>query len=285
MLLGKKGQTDEPVEKTVEFGAHVRDMFRCMMMDYAPSISPTSDFSALVVVGFERPFDVLWVLDCWQGKVKDETLIEKMYQMGVKWRPRVVGIESVSIQKRVYEMGKSLVESRASEQGWVPKVLPISYTRAQGSKQDRIAAMQWRFTTNRIRLPGGSMVAGTHWKQLFHQINEFRAESSDGNLQHDDLIDTLAMYQEIHRSSGRAKEDVPERRILRPLDMLSKNQTIDTETGLQPVMGINASDLSDELLSQQALMWAGVQEEQGLSKRLVQRFAHSPLLMDLERRE
>lgn len=242
-ILYKQPDTEgQLVPMEVSYAEKVNKMYRIMTVDYASTVSPTSDFSSIVVMGFEQPYDVLWVLDCWQGKVKDQQLIGEILKMGVKWKPRCVGVEAVSIQQRIYEMVDASVAYHAADRGWYPKVMPIKYTRAQGSKQDRIGGMQWRFTSNRVRLRSDVARSNPHWRTLIYQLEQFRQEANDGNLQHDDLVDAMAMYQEVARAKPREvpKED---RRVLSSVEMLKKKVIIDEQTGIQPIMGVSASEI------------------------------------------
>lgn len=216
------------------FGELVGSMFRAILMDYAPTVTPTSDFSCLLVVGFQRPWDILWVLDLFLGRVRDEALINKLWELGQKWRPRVVGVEAISIQNRIYEMVDAMFSDRSHMGGWTPKVFPIRYPGASRmSKVSRIAGLQWRFQSNRIVMPG-HLRTETPWRELFHQVENFRADTMDGNLRHDDALDTLAMTQWVSRA--RAGEDQPLEVPASPMDLFLSGRTTDPRTGV-PLLG------------------------------------------------
>ena len=243
-----RNKTNEGVtEHSEPFGDLVRKMFRIMAMDYAPTVTPTSDFSCIMVLGFMRPLNILWVLDLFLKRIREDGLMEEMWRMGLKWRPQVVGIEAISIQERVYEVANSLFRDRAEKVSWMPKVFPVRYPGASRmSKQNRIAGLQWRFNGNRILLPGHLRTV-TPWRELFRQIEEFRADTADGNLDHDDAIDTLAQSQFIVRPTGALMQGTA-RSAETALDKLAAGRTHDERTGLPLIGGLNADEIPPETL-------------------------------------
>lgn len=234
------------------------------MTDYAGTISATSDFSSHVIVGFQKGTDILFVLDAWQGKVNDEALISHILDAGLRWRPRVVGIEAISLQKRFYDMAATFFEERADQLGgWRPVMFPIRY-KANISKQSRIAGMQWRFNTGRIKLPATRKPE--RWmKELFRQIEEFNADARDGNLQHDDLIDALSMHQDVSRSRSvhqMTSEGTDKSAIERACD----GELIDSRTGLPTLSGVPLENLSKEHVAKLLFnYYTAMDNEQGQS--------------------
>jgi hypothetical protein len=193
------------------------------------------------MLGFESPGDVLWVLDCWVGRATEDTLIRKLYAMGRIWQPRIVGIEAVSIQKRVADMASEFFEERAVEGTWHPRIFPITYAR-QISKQDRIAGMGWRFGAFKIKLPIFLRQTNAGIRVLLEQIEGFQAQARDGNLKNDDAVDALSMYQEVHRAGGVAQQ-AEDSRPLTPADKLAAGELIDRRTGIPVLTGMNASEI------------------------------------------
>lgn len=238
-----KSTDGDVLERTVEFGAHFKRMPIIMLADYAPTVSSTSDYSSIVVVGFESPYDIMWVLDCWQGKVADDMLIRQLIQMGFLWRPRAVGIESVAMQKTFYEKALSIITDEMQEGVWTPRMIPVRYPPGHSqSKTERISGgLGWRFQTNRIKLPGHLRNA-RHWNEMFRQIEEFQVEAKDGNLQHDDLIDALAMHPYVKRSRAGNTTYEP-KRASSPLERLADGETHDRTTGLSHLSGLNADEI------------------------------------------
>ena len=246
-FYSKSKGSDEPVPHRETWGEFVSKLYRIMLMDYAPTATKHSDYSALSVIGFERPIDVLWLLDCWVGRVTDEALIHVLYRKGQMWLPRIVGIEAVSLQHRVVEMAASFIQDHAADGSWFPRVVPIRYPHVV-SKTSRIAGIQWRFPTGRIKLPGHRRNEPS-MRMLFQQIEEFNAESRDGNLRFDDALDSLSMYQEITRQHPRSfLRD--ERRPSTYAEKLQSGQLADPATGIPHITGLRVDEISSDFMAQ-----------------------------------
>lgn len=235
----------EPVRQEGSWREKVESLTRIMTVDYAPTIDRHSDYSAVMVLGFERPYDVLWVLDAFVGKVKDEVLAEKIWTLGCRWWPRVVGVEAVGFQKRLVELVESRLLEKSKEGEWMPKVMPVTYPHGL-TKVARISAMEWRFNTYRIKLPV-HLRTERSMRLLWEQIEEFNPEARDGNLQHDDAVDALAMYQQVARGRNSPLPVVDER-PLTPTEQIARGQILDPRTGLPWLGAVNADELSDEAM-------------------------------------
>ena len=248
----KNKRDEDSTQKTAEYGEFVSKLHRMMFMDYASTVSATSDYSCIIVVGFEAPYDVLWVLDVYVAKVKEDVLIRKLVSMGQKWLPSIVGIEAVSIQQRVYEIAESIINDYATQErtGWYPRVLPVKYagSRTPGNKQQRISGIEWRFNNFRIKFPT-QFRQKKYWKTLFDQVEDFQADLQDGGLRHDDAVDTLAMHQALPRAKNKGGQ-IEDRRSSSPIDCMLDGNIIDPETGLSYMGAISASDITSEQVRQ-----------------------------------
>lgn len=239
-------------------------MYRMLLTDYAPTVSKHSDYSAIAVLGFQRPMDVLWVLDAFVGKVTDDTLMKTIWRLGQRWRPQVVGIEAVSLQQKLAD-SVGVYLDRMAELGpktWYPKVVPIRYPYGV-SKQDRISGLQWRFTSDRIKLPFARRNSGA-MAMLFQQFENFRADARDGNLMHDDILDAVSMYQQVRRSRGGSPMESP-REVSCPLDALIAGETNYKGTGMSPGMAINIQDVPNEVVMKLRMSHDFPEEKRDLS--------------------
>ena len=84
---------------------------------------------------------------------------------------------------------------------------------------------------------------------LFQQLETFRAEARDGNLQHDDLVDAMSMFQQLRRSKSGAVEEHEPHSVTSPLDALRAGESDYKHTGLNPMLGVNASQLTPDIVS------------------------------------
>lgn len=222
-------------------------LFRISLMDYAPTVGPSSDYSSIVTLGFQRTTDIMFILDCWVGKLKDEGLIQQLLRTGMMWRPRVIGIESVAMQRRFYELASAFFSEHTNEaNGWKPIMYPVMY-RSNESKRERIAGMQWRFSTFKVKFPA-SRRNQKGMRDLFYQVENFIGDLVDGNLQNDDAIDAMAMYQQVTRSTFRGKADEPFKERT-PLTHIMDGEIINPLTGLPYVLGVRLEEITKENLA------------------------------------
>ena len=240
--------SDQLSEHRVEFGPFVSKLYRILTVDYASTVGRHSDYSAIVVSGFSRPEDILWVLDAWVGRVRDKALLRLVWKYGLKWRAQVVGVEAFAAQVLLADSAATMIGELSEGTGWMPRVMPLRRP-SSISKQDQIGGMSWRFTSERIKLPGHLKNRGA-MAVLYNQIRNFRAEARDGNLQFDDVIDTLSMYAMVARSRGsRGVPGNEARKVSNPLDSIVSGEHGYKGTNLNPLLAVNASDLTEEALT------------------------------------
>jgi hypothetical protein len=79
----------------------------------------------------------------------------------------------------------------------MPAVIPIKFPHSL-SKAEKIKGMSWRFDQYRVKIPSdrGSEPA---YRDLWNQIALFTNDM--GLLEHDDILDTLAMHQQIAKGT------------------------------------------------------------------------------------
>jgi hypothetical protein len=225
-------------EQVFPFGEFVSRMYRLITVDYAPTISPASDFSCVMVQGFDNQ-DTQWVLDVFLDKVRQDDLIRKVWELAAKWQCHYIGVEAVSIQKDLANRTRSDLALLSAGTGYVPRVIDIRYP-AKMSKSERISGLAWRFNQYRLKLPSHRRQEfGV--QQLWHQCSNFTPDLS--LLRHDDAVDTLAMHQYVLRRKGSEQPEGP--RISDPIKLIEEGHLYD-EAGISLLSGINASDLTRE---------------------------------------
>lgn len=189
-------------EKTGLFGDTVSQMSRYMTVDYAQSLQGTADYSAITVFGFDRK-NTLWVLDAWQGRVREHDLIRQIWDLGRRWKVKIVGVESVALQDGVRQQVSDFMQHMAVSGQWTPRVVGIRYG-VGVTKPDRIGSLEWRFTRGRIKLPSYLQRSNAGMGVLYQQIHDFTPDLS--RLAHDDLIDALSMAHTLLKGAGRGTE-------------------------------------------------------------------------------
>ncbi len=244
----------EPVSEP--YNKLVSGMFRMILYDPAEGLSQHNDYSAIAVVGIDRD-NCLWVLDLWMGRAKEITLQNKFYAMGLKWQPRIAGIEAVSDQVAIVDSMSTFLEGRR-EGGWIPRVVPITYASVKGdkSKPARISTLEWRFQTGKIKYPGHQR-SKWPWTALYSQTTDFTYDLA--LLPHDDAIDVVAMSSfVVHGRGVKGPQTVKEPTFIQ---QIKAGQV--KISGIPILSGMNPNDLDRETLN--ALM------KRGLDKRLDKR--------------
>ena len=202
--------------------------YMVVTVDYALTIGPASDYSCVMASGIDTD-NVLWAWDLWLGKVRDDELVDTILRMGRKWNARILGIESVSVQRLLVDKVMDQVERTCDPTHWMPRVFPIKYHRDE-AKERRISALEWRFTRNRIKLPL-DLKQTWPWSEFFRQVEDFTPDLN--MLEHDDAIDTFAMVQYIVRGGRRGATVAP--RELSLLERIERGDTLD-ENGFPLVL-------------------------------------------------
>jgi hypothetical protein len=218
-----------------------KGMYRIITFDPARGTGPHNDYSCITVLGFDTE-NCLWVLDMWMGRAKESILLNNIYRLGLKWQPRVLGIESVSMQIQIVDSMKILLEERKSG-GWMPRVVPVDYmiNKKRKTKADRIATLEWRFEAGKIKYPHHLC---QRWPiaELYSQTRDFTYDMA--LLRFDDALDSVAMaHYVVHNRGAKSFPSVREPTIA---DKIRAGKV--TEEGIPILSGVNAEEVDAETL-------------------------------------
>jgi len=235
--------SERPEQMKCDADRHINNMFRMITVDVAHTTRSDSDFSCIIVHGFDR-HNVQWILDMYMKRVTNNLLLMKMWELAMKWRVQVCGIESVSIQKQFVERAKGDLMEISKKFNHVPRVTGIKYP-ARMSKADRIASLEWRLLQHRLKLPGDLKDHGP-WPQLWAQISGFTMDMR--NLPFDDGIDTLAMAQFVDGRRSVPQQGVDVRPT--PVDRIVSGEVYDKATGLPWLHSADLENVDITMLDQ-----------------------------------
>lgn len=224
------------------FSEKLAGMFRFATLDFAPTTNRLSDFSCVMVMGLDKD-DLLWLLDIWLGKVRDYKLIKILWDLAIKWRCKVLGVEAVAAQEQLYDRVRADLGEMSRDVGWHPSIIPIRYGAV--SKANRISGMSWRFEMGRIKYPE-HLKTSPMWRDLVYQTENFTMDLR--SLDHDDAIDSVAMHQWLIKRRG-VRIPIKERATESIRDHLTKGVTEFQGLDLPPVLGINAADIPASVLA------------------------------------
>lgn len=159
-----------------------------MTVDLAISQKKTADYTAIMVVGVNK--DNHWfILDCSFGRYDPTKTIDEIFRMVGKWSPQKVGVEKVAYQAALSHFLEKEMPRRNM-------FFTITQLKAQRRKEERIAALQPRFTSGSVWVPER---AGDWWTELMGEMLSFP------NGIHDDLLDALAYVEQISVSPIKRK--------------------------------------------------------------------------------
>lgn len=225
-------------EKEGKFDELIKPMFRFITFDKATALNSQADYSCIAVMGMDSLM-TLWVLDMWLGRAPNDTLMRMIYEKGLAWQVRIVGIESVGVQKDFVEAYTvySQERGRGGNDNWIGRVFPIKYP-ARESKADRIASLEWRFNSGRIKYPG-HLKDDWPWTQLYSQTLDYTPDLA--LLPFDDAIDTVSMAK--HVIKGRGSHLKRERGAPSLTDRIIKGKPL--VPGMPLLSGVASSELSD----------------------------------------
>jgi hypothetical protein len=245
------------------WGEVVGSMRRFITIDWAPTVSETSDFSCIHVMGIENSKtyrDTLWSLDIWLGKKPAEEVVRRAYIMALKWGVPLVAVEAYPIQMEFAQRLRHDLPSMYG-QGQIPcRVLEVSFP-TKYSKPDKIGGLHWRFKQFRMKLPlDRSQDRG--YSDLFYQIENFTEDMA--LLRFDDAIDTLSMSlaKGLFGSSVPAGPDTHLAKS--PMQMLRDGE-YEYDSGIAVMSGINAAEIPNDVLEEMfQRRYENAQEEEAL---------------------
>ena len=159
---------------------HTPELNVFMTVDLAISQRATADFTSIMVVGVNK--DNHWfILDCSFGRFDPTKTIDEIFRMVGKWSPQKVGVEKVAYQAALSHFLEKEMPRRNM-------FFTITQLRAQRKKEERISALQPRFSTGSVWIPEN---AGDWWEELKGEMLAFP------HGVHDDLLDSLAYVEQI----------------------------------------------------------------------------------------
>jgi len=221
----------------------VGPMFKVLLFDYASGLTSYHDYSCIEVCGFDT-LGTMWLLYGWLGRAKDDTLMRMIYETGLIWQVRVLGIEAVSIQKAFAEAAQEYINEQTDMRGdkWRGRVFPVTYPSKESKAQRISSALEWRFNSGRVKLPA-HLQEQWPYNQVYAQAMDFTMDLA--LLQHDDALDTLAMHKYVIKTKGskfRREQGKPglKERIIKNLPEIE---------GMPVLSGVASAEITDEMMN------------------------------------
>jgi hypothetical protein len=143
---------------------------------------------------------------------------------------------------------QSIVQQRAVEMAGVdslPRIVALKV--GQMDKSSKINALGFRFEHGLIKMPLRRRY-DKPWDMLFNQIEEFNPDAANGGLQHDDIIDTVAMSMFIVK--GRQYKTTDQNEPVDVWDKIKSGSIVDEKTGINYVESLDPSQMTAEQVSE-----------------------------------
>jgi len=182
---------------------HIGQLDITTTVDLAPAETGTSDRNVVCTVGV-TPWGEALILDMWAQRCSPGAVIEYIFRIHYRYRPRVVGIEGVAYQKAF----KWFVSNEMTKRG---DYFTIKELKAVGKKEVRIRGLQPLMAAHRI---------------FMHPTQQLmRNEMADFPLgEHDDTVDALSMQQQLwlgimspeQRARNKREQDLIVMKLLHP---------------------------------------------------------------------
>lgn len=161
------------------------DLDITMTVDPAMSEKEQDDENAIVVCGTTGDGKV-FVLETWHQRTTPDKVVEAIFDLYLKWGPRILGIESVAYQKSLKYWLQSYGERRGV-------FIPVRDMPRRTKKVIVIRGLQPIAATGRLYL-----------RHEMHTLREQMLDFPDPSV-HDDVLDALAMHLSLFQGVLEAK--------------------------------------------------------------------------------
>jgi phage terminase large subunit-like protein len=190
----QRGTPEAPSRVEMPLAQFLRESYLFLTADTSDTANHDSDWKACACMAYLPTHNELFLLDVW-GKVARETaLVKAIFQMADRWKVPAIYPEKEKGSVGLITTLQSIVQTRATTQMGVthlPVIRPIPP--GTDSKVTRIDnALTMRFEHGLIKFPFWAQ--GPQWQALYDQIVGFNPNAEDGGLEHDDLLDCVAMH-------------------------------------------------------------------------------------------
>lgn len=234
------GKRSAAQETEIPAADWIARMYRLCVVDPSKKRTAKSDFACVLVLGFDQ-YNRMWVLDIHHAKKPGSEILDAMWDLAMKWRVHVCGIEDAGTQGELVERAQTDLRHKSLHHKHVPRITGVTYPAGLDKGQRIASALEWRFAQYWVLLPAGTENL-QHWKPLYTQIRNFTTDMR--MLQHDDAVDCLAMSQYVP-GRGRGRPQHLERPTAQtPLEHIRAGEPVDKETGMCYLHGINYGDLT-----------------------------------------
>lgn len=184
-----------PEGKRVDYD-ELRKHSTCVMgLDVSLARTSHSDLSAIVVALLDSDGN-LWVMESWTERVRPVDAVRKLFELGEKWQVAYLGVQKALLDLTLLDFMQDEITSRMMKRLYYFEVVEL-VGMGGPKKLEHLMSLQWRFDSNRIRLPiesNAPVPYGYGSPELEIQITGL---TTVGSLKYDDLLDALVFCQDV----------------------------------------------------------------------------------------
>lgn len=213
--------------------------------DSSYTSGPSSDPKATTVLAI-TPDNILFVLDLWAARCTENVFIRECLQLSDKWLVPIIAPEVVKESWSFFTNLDAVIRQRELQAFGVTH-MPVAKPLKPPPKIDKngkISGLLYRWVHGLVKLPLW-MQGQPMWQDLFNQIEGFNPMLEDGGLANDDLLDCVAMSQQIvkWRLPPRGATEIQDET---PFDRLAAGQLHDQRLGVPTASLVDWSRVSAE---------------------------------------
>lgn len=177
-------------------GLRVKDLNVGAVLDPASSTQAGSCYRAIVVAGVDAKNN-WFILDILYGRWDSVTLVNKIFEVVIKWRLREFGIEKGMLEQVL----RPFLMQKMSADNVFFSITPLEHGK-RGTKLERIKMLQPRFKAHTVWFPEKA-----EW--LGELKSELAGVTKDAiKSEYIDLVDALAMFEQVASAPYYGDEDI-----------------------------------------------------------------------------
>lgn len=215
--------------------------------DSSYTSTSTSDPKATVVMAITSD-NILFVFDMWNARCIEDMLIKESLRLADKWLVPILAPEAIKGSWSFVTNLDAVIRQREMVPFGITHMPVLKPLRPPQNmdKTSKISGMLYRWNHGLIKLPLW-LRSAPHWRDFFNQVEGFNPLVQDGGLANDDLLDCVAMSNQVirWRLPTRAVEEVLEQT---PIELIKAGQFTDQASGLPNAAFLNWDQVGAEQL-------------------------------------
>lgn len=229
-------------KRTLSYQQWLGSLKRFIVVDYAHTVNPDSDYSVIHTLGVDSRND-LWSLDLWSQKVYFPFLVRRIWEQARIWRVSTVAPEAYTIQEAYVRLIREERTRLGDLGGFVPVLFPLKPP-TNMPKGIKILRLESRFGLGKVKFPRNYLTQDAY-KRLYTQVLGFQLSplGDVAGLSHDDELDTLAMTVDFLK--GGSPKALKNHSPQNPFERIMQGE-MDDESGMPLALGLRWNQMTPQ---------------------------------------